>query len=57
MSGDYMATLTAENSETSQSVQFRVTVKTQTIWGVVGVLLIAAAACGLAYVFRKYGRR
>ena len=33
------------------------TVKTQTIWGVVGVLLIAAAACGLAYVFRKYGRR
>lgn len=57
MSGDYSLTITAKNSETSDSAEFRVTVKTETIWGLVGVLLIAAAAVGLAWVFKKYGRR
>ena len=57
LSGDYALTLTASNSETSDSTEFRVTVKTETLWGVVGVLLILAAVAGLGYVFRKYGRR
>lgn len=57
MSGDYSLTITAKNSETSDSAEFRVTVKTETIWGLVGVLLIAAAAVGLSWVFKKYGRR
>lgn len=57
LSGDYALVLTASNSETSDSAEFRVSVKTETVWGVVGVLLILAAAGGLAWVFRKYGRR
>lgn len=57
LSGDYALVLTATNSETSDSAEFRVSVKTETVWGVVGVLLILAAAGGLAWVFRKYGRR
>lgn len=57
MTGDYELTLTAKNSETKDSATFRVSVKTETIWGVVGVLLIVAAFGGLAWVFRKYGRR
>ena len=57
MSGDYVMTINVQNSEASDYAEFRVTVKTETIWGVVGVLLILAAAGGLWYVFRKYGRR
>lgn len=57
MSGDYSLTISVKNSESSDSAEFRVTVKTETLWGVVGILLIAAAACCLGYVFRKYGRR
>lgn len=57
MSGDYALTISAKNSETSDAPEFRVTVKTSTIWGLVGVLLIAAAAVGLSFVFKKYGRR
>jgi uncharacterized membrane protein len=34
-----------------------VTVETSPIWGVVGVLLIAAALGGMVLVFRRYGRR
>ncbi|MGN0968572.1 MAG: NEW3 domain-containing protein, partial [Oscillospiraceae bacterium] len=57
MSGDYTLTLKAKNSETSDSAEFRVTVKTETVWGVVGVLLIVIVAAGLWFVFRKFGRR
>ena len=57
MSGDYALQLGVKNSECSDSAEFRVTVKTETVWGVVGVLLIVVAAGGLWYVFRKYGRR
>ena len=57
LSGDYALVLTATGSETSDSAEFRVSVKTETVWGVVGVLLILAAAGGLAWVFRKFGRR
>ena len=50
-------TISAQSSNASDTAEFRVSVKTETIWGVVGILLILAAAGCLWYVFRKYGRR
>ena len=57
LSGDYVTVLSISNSDADDQAEFRVTVKTETLWGVVGVLIILAALAGLAYVFRKYGRR
>lgn len=57
MSGDYVTTLKASSGKASDSVELRVTVKTETIWGLTGVAIIAALAVVLAAVMRKYGRR
>ena len=57
LSGDYVLTLTAKTSEASDDAEFRVTVKTETLWGVVGVLIIVCVCVVLWFVFRKYGRR
>lgn len=57
MAGDYITVITASSPEASDKAEFRVSVKTRTAWGVVGVVLILAMAAGLAAIFRKYGRR
>lgn len=57
ITGDYVATFTAETDEATSSAEFRVSVKTSTLWGFVAVLIILCVAAGLVYVFRKYGRR
>ena len=57
LSGDYVVSLTASNSEISDTADFRISVKTSTLWGVVGVVLIVVVVGGLVWVFRKYGRR
>ena len=57
MTGDYVTSISASVAETSGSAEFRVTVKTATIWGIVAIGIIAALIAGLGYVFKKYGRR
>ena len=57
IAGDYVCTFTASCSETSANAEFRVSVKTQTIWGIVAILIILALIAGVAAVFKKYGRR
>lgn len=57
MSGDYVLGVTASGGGGSDTAQFRVTVKTSTGWGILGVLLLLIAAGALWAVFRKYGRR
>ncbi len=57
ISGDYVTTIKASCDETSSEANFRVTVKTTMLWGVVALIIIAALGGGLSYVFRKYGRR
>ena len=59
ITGDYVTSFTARNSETSASdtAEFRVSVKTSTIWGFVAIVIIVCVAGGLGYVFKKYGRR
>ncbi len=57
LSGDYLVTLTSANAETTDGAQFRVTVKTSTLWGFTGLAVIVVAGGCLYFVFRKYGRR
>ena len=57
LTGDYVVTMNAGSSETSDSAEFRVTVKTSVLWGVVAVAVIAALLAGIGWVFRRYGRR
>lgn len=57
MSGDYVTVLSAKNSHVSDSVEFRVSVKTETKWGLAGIGIIAVLAVVIALVMRKYGRR
>lgn len=56
ISGDYVVSMTASASETSNTSSFRVTVETQTVWGIVGVIIIVAIFACLYEVFRKFGR-
>lgn len=57
MSGDYVTILTVKNSNASDSAEFRVTVKTETKWGVTGVAVIVLLAAVIVVIMRKYGRR
>jgi uncharacterized membrane protein len=57
IAGDYMVTLRADSGGASKSSDFRVTVHTSTLWGVVGVLVIAAALVVLVVAMLRFGRR
>lgn len=57
MTGDYVTTITATNAETTASADFRVSVKTSTVWGVAAVAIIVVLVCILGVIFKKYGRR
>lgn len=57
MSGDYVVVLTASNSETSDDAEFRVSVKTETVWGLVGIALLVVIVIALWFIFKKFGRR
>lgn len=57
IAGDYMVNLRASTEADNTSEQFRVTVNTSTIWGLVGLAVIAAAVIVLALAVFRYGRR
>ncbi len=57
IAGDYIVTFRASNDDADAEVDFRVTVETSLLWGLVGVAIIVLAVAGLAWVFRRYGRR
>ena len=57
VTGDYAAAIAVGNAQTNTQLDLRVAVKTSTMWGVVAVIIIAALALGLYFVFRKFGRR
>ncbi|NPV85003.1 MAG: hypothetical protein HPY45_03205 [Anaerolineae bacterium] len=58
VAGDYMLTLRAQPAEgPSQSTDFRITVLTSTLWGVVGIVLIAIAVGVVALAVFRFGRR
>lgn len=57
IAGDYVVNITANSPAASTTASFRVSVRTSTLWGVVGVLLVLAVIGGVAWIFHKYGRR
>lgn len=57
LAGDYVVNIQASSPEVSDSVDFRITVKTSAWWGSVGILIIALVGGGIYYLFRRYGRQ
>lgn len=57
IAGDYMLTLRATAGDASTSADYRVTVYTSTLWGVVAVVIVAVALGVLGIVVSRYGRR
>lgn len=59
ISGDYMVTVEAEpeGRYAFSNLQIRVTVLTPTIWGWVGVGIVALVIIALAVIFIRFGRR
>jgi uncharacterized membrane protein len=57
IAGDYVVSLMASAPETRGESEFRVTVKTPTGWGIVGVVIILLLVGGLYRIFKVYGRR
>jgi uncharacterized membrane protein len=58
IAGDYVVTVRARpEAGSTESVEFRITVLTSTLWGAVGLLLIAAALTVVAVAVGRFGRR
>ena len=57
IAGDYMATLRARSGGESASGDFRITVTTSTLWGIVGVAVIAIALLLSVGAVARFGRR
>jgi len=58
VAGDYAVVIRSEaKPELSDSLEFRVTVLTSTIWGWVGIIIVVVVIAGLAVLFRRLGRR
>ncbi len=57
IAGDYVVSVSARADQASTQEQLRVTVKTSTLWGVVGVIIAVAAVVILGLIFRRFGHR
>ena len=58
VAGDYMVTIRAHgDGGVSDSTDFRITVLTSTMWGVVGIGLIAVAVLIVGLAVMRFGRR
>jgi uncharacterized membrane protein len=57
IAGDYMTTFRASTKGDSTSADYRVTVTTSTIWGVVGIGIIAASLLVVVGAVMRFGRR
>jgi uncharacterized repeat protein (TIGR01451 family) len=58
VAGDYVVSFSARPEEgRSSSVDFRITVLTSTLWGIVGIVLIAIAVGVVGLAVSRFGRR
>lgn len=57
IAGDYVITFSADSEDANASVDIRTTLNPSALWGFIGIALIALTLAGLAWVFRRFGRR
>jgi uncharacterized membrane protein len=57
LAGDYIIDMRANGDGVSESIKYRVTVLTSTLWGVVGLGVIAASLLVLIGAVGRFGRR
>jgi len=57
ISGDYSLTFTARGAEANDAAEIRFTVEASLVGAIIGIVLIVGFIGGLAWVFRRYGRR
>lgn len=57
VAGDYMIKVKANGDSVSSASDYRISVHTSTIWGAVGIAVIAAAVLMLLVVMVRFGRR
>jgi len=57
VAGDYVITFNMDHEEVSDSIEVRTTVNPSPVWGFVGIAVVALTLAGLAWVFRRFGRR
>jgi uncharacterized membrane protein len=58
IAGDYQATISANAAGgLDESANFRITVLTSTLWGAVGIAIIAAALLAVVFSVARFGRR
>ena len=58
IAGDYLISVRASGVQrTSEKIDIRVTVETPTVWGWVGVAIIAIVVVGLVVIFMRFSRR
>src|SRR6478752_5222442 len=57
IAGDYVASFRANAKGESSNADFRITVTTSTLWGIVGIGIIAVALLVLLGAVARYGRR
>lgn len=58
LAGDYVITFRAQpENDTSDSIDFRVIVRTSTLWGIVGIGLIAISVGVVGWAVMRFGRR
>jgi len=57
IAGDYVITFNANSEQANSTVDIRTTVNPSPLWGFIGIALIALTLAGLAWVFRRFGRR
>lgn len=57
ITGDYGLTVRANTKSSNISQQFRTTIKTSSLWGLVAILIIAGGVIILLLAVKKFGRR
>ena len=57
LAGDYMVTFDANGGANRASANYRVTVMTSTLWGVIGLAIAALAILVVGFAVVRYGRR